>query len=87
MIISSVSNEFVNSEGARHIDEVSKALEATFISEMLKSIEPDGESSQFGGGIGEGQFKSFLTEQRASAIVGAGGFGLAEHFARSLGAK
>ncbi len=47
---------------------VSKRLEAAFLEEMLKYILPKTESSDFSGGIGEQQFKSFLVQEYASAI-------------------
>ncbi|WP_231565606.1 flagellar biosynthesis protein FlgJ [Paracoccus sanguinis] len=44
-------------------------LEATFLAEMLKIAMPDPGSRGFGGGIGETQFGSFLTEQRATEMA------------------
>lgn len=67
------------------ISELAKKLEATFVAEMLKVMQPSTEDSSFSGGIGEEQFQSFLLEQRASAIVDKGGLGLAEYFVKSLG--
>jgi flagellar protein FlgJ len=54
-----------------------KALEGSFLAEMLKSAglgkPPDG----FGGGAGEDQFSSFLVDEEAKQMVAAGGIGLA----------
>jgi Rod binding domain-containing protein len=54
------------------------ALEAQFLTEMLKSAglgeTPDG----FGGGIGEEQFASLLRDEQAGAMARHGGIGLAE---------
>ncbi len=59
------------------------AIEANFLSEMLKYASPEpgpsgeGASSGFSGGIGEDQFASFLRNERAEQLVTAGGIGLA----------
>ena len=53
-------------------------LEATFLSEMLKSAGFGTPRESFGGGIGEDQFSSFLRDEQARAMVEAGGIGLAE---------
>ena len=59
-------------------------LEATFLSEMLKSAglgeTPDG----FGGGEGEEQFASFLRDTQALAMAQTGGIGLAEALFEAL---
>jgi Rod binding domain-containing protein len=58
--------------------QAAKNLEATFLSEMLKSAGLGEVSDSFGGGIGEEQFTSFLRETQAAEMVEAGGIGLAE---------
>ncbi len=58
--------------------EAAKSLEATFLSEMLKSAGFDAAAGGFGGGIGEEQFSSFLRDAQAKEMVNAGGIGLAE---------
>lgn len=63
---------------------LSKSLEATFLSEMLKTAGLGKTSDSFGGGIGEEQFSSFLNQQRAEAMADKGGIGLAESIYRSL---
>lgn len=54
------------------------ALEANFLSEMLKSAGLGEAREAFGGGVGEEQFSSFLRQEQATAMAGAGGIGLAE---------
>lgn len=53
-------------------------LEATFLSEMLKSAGLGAARESFGGGQGEEQFASFLREAQAKEMARAGGIGLAE---------
>lgn len=59
-------------------------LESAFLSQMLDYAGADATSDEFGGGIGESQFASFLRDEQAKAMVKAGGLGLAEQFYRSL---
>ena len=42
-------------------------LEQAFLAEMLKIAMPSG-TGAFGGGIGESQFASFLTDEHAAAL-------------------
>lgn len=58
--------------------EAARKLEATFLSEMLKSAGFDAQFGAFGGGAGEDQFASFLRQAQAEDMVEAGGIGLAE---------
>lgn len=64
--------------------ETAKALEASFLSEMLKTAGLGQAREAFGGGIGEAQFTSFLTDEQARNIVDRGGIGLADAFYESL---
>lgn len=57
-------------------------LEAGFLAEMLKGMQPA--DASFAGGIGEEQFGSFLREGQARLMVERGGIGLAEQIFRSL---
>ncbi len=59
-------------------------LEATFLSEMLKSAGLGKVPDAFGGGSGEDQFASFMRAEQARAMAHAGGIGLAESLYRSL---
>ena len=59
-------------------------LEATFLSEMLKSAGLGEGRASFGGGAGEQQFSSFLRDIQAEDMVRAGGIGLAESLYAAL---
>lgn len=59
-------------------------LEASFLSEMLGHAGLDRPSTDFGGGIGEDQFSSFLRAEQAKAMVAKGGIGLAQHLFEAL---
>lgn len=62
-------------------------LEATFLSEMLKSAGLDAMEGAFGGGIGEDQFASYLRDAQANEMVKAGGIGLAESIYNAMRAR
>lgn len=68
----------------RQLREASVKIEAQFLSEMLKASGFDGQSSAFGGGVGEQQFASFLRDEQATAMAQAGGIGLAESLFQAL---
>lgn len=61
-----------------------RALEASFLSEMLGHAGMGEARDQFGGGIGEDQFASFLRQEQAKQMVAKGGIGLAERLFASL---
>lgn len=61
-----------------------KALEASFLAEMLGHAGLGAAPEGFGGGIGEEQFASFLRAEQAKAIVAKGGLGLAQQIFESL---
>ena len=61
-----------------------KALEASFLSEMLSFAGLGTNDGSFSGGIGEDQFASFLRDEQARAIVDHGGIGLAQQLFESL---
>lgn len=63
---------------------VSRALEATFLSEMLKHSGINKTSESFGGGAGEEAFASMLNQELAQSLAEKGGVGLAEHIFRSI---
>lgn len=63
---------------------LANSLEAQFLSEMLKASGVGKPRDTFGGGAGEDQFSSFLTQEYARAIVDVGGIGLSEAIYRSL---
>ncbi|MDB5666172.1 MAG: hypothetical protein JWS11_2715 [Cypionkella sp.] len=61
-----------------------KALEASFLSEMLGYAGVGKTPQEFGGGIGEDQFGSFLRDEQARQMVEKGGIGLAEQLFRGM---
>jgi peptidoglycan hydrolase FlgJ len=61
-----------------------RALEASFLSEMLGHAGFGEARDAFGGGIGEEQFASFLRQEQAKHMVAKGGIGLAEQLFRAL---
>ncbi|MEM6823956.1 MAG: rod-binding protein [Pseudomonadota bacterium] len=61
-----------------------QAIEQNFLAEMLKSAGVGETPSAFGGGVGEDQFASYLREEQASAMVEAGGIGLAEQLFQAM---
>jgi peptidoglycan hydrolase FlgJ len=67
--------------------EKAKALEASFLSEMLGHAGFGAARESFGGGIGEDQFGSFLRAEQAKAMVEKGGIGLAEHLFHAMKGK
>lgn len=64
--------------------EQARALEASFLSEMLGHAGMGAARDSFGGGIGEDQFASFLRQEQAKGMVAKGGIGLAEHLFNRL---
>jgi peptidoglycan hydrolase FlgJ len=64
--------------------QVSRDLEAAFLSVMLRETGAGAPRDSMGGGIGEEQFASFLTDIYAKKISEAGGIGLAESIFRAL---
>ncbi len=64
--------------------EKSKALEASFLAEMLKAAGLGQARESYGGGAGEDQFAGLLASEQAKAMAEAGGIGLAEMIYRSL---
>lgn len=64
--------------------QAAQEMEGNFISEMLKSAGLGKAREELGGGIGEDQFSSFLTQEYAKATVATGGIGLAEIIYRSI---
>lgn len=64
--------------------EAAVALEATFLSEMLKSAGFGENHTQFSGGVGEENFQSFLRDAQARNIAENGGIGLAQALFEAL---
>lgn len=61
-----------------------EALEASFLAELLKTTAIQSAPEGFGGGAGEEQFASLLTDERAKAFAKAGGIGLAASIFEAL---
>ena len=61
-----------------------ESLEASFLSEMMKSAGLGAMKGAFGGGAGEDQFASLMRQEQARMMVEGGGIGLAEHLVRSM---
>lgn len=83
-MIDPISHRALSPTRIQELRETAQRLEASFTTEMLKAAgmgKPMGGAS---GGIGEEQFSSFLLEQRASALVAAGGFGLTDSLLQQL---
>jgi Rod binding domain-containing protein len=66
-------------------DKAAKDFEAVFIGQMLGAmfdgVKTDG---PFGGGYGEGVFRSLMIEQYSRTIADQGGFGLADQVKREI---
>lgn len=71
-------------ERAEQLMDVAKALEAQFLSEMLKSAGVGKTPDAFGGGSGEDQFASFMRDEQAKQMTQAGGIGLAQALFESM---
>jgi Rod binding domain-containing protein len=71
--------------GTARAKNAARDFEAVFLNQMFQhmftGIDGDG---PFGGGVGVGLWRSFLTEQYAKSFAKAGGIGLANHVYRSL---
>lgn len=67
--------------------DLSRDLEAAFLSEMLKHAGLGQAPEGFGGGAGEAQFGSLLRDMQARQMVDSGGIGLAEMIYKSLEAR
>jgi Rod binding domain-containing protein len=64
--------------------QAARDIEASFLSIMLREAGVGAPRSAFGGGSGEEQFTSFLTEAYAGRIADRGGIGLAERLFQAL---
>lgn len=64
--------------------ETALKLEASFLSEMLKSAGFGMQTNSFSGSAGEDQFASFQRDAIAQHMARAGGIGLAEHFFNAM---
>lgn len=72
---------------AKAMESAAKALEASFLAEMLKSAGFGEARSDFGGGAGEAAFSDFLVDQYSKEMADSGGIGLAEVIVAALSGK
>ena len=70
--------------GREKLKEVAIALEASFLTEMLKYAGHGESRSSFGGGEGEDAFASLLVREQATLLAESGGIGLAEQIIDSM---
>ena len=84
--IASLAVAEVTSRGSSDTElaRAARDLEATFLSIMLREAGVGTPRSAFGGGQGEDQFASFLSDAFARKIAENGGIGLAENIYRAL---
>lgn len=75
MIISSITPTTTGAK--RDAQQISDGLEKAFLGEMLKYAGPKPMEGSFGGGIGEEQFSSMMTETYADALAKRLDLGLA----------
>lgn len=75
------------SESDAALMESARALEASFLAQMLKHSGLGKTPEGFGGGVGEDQFSSLMAQIRAEQMVEAGGIGLAERLFEDLKAR
>lgn len=68
----------------QQVEKAAKSLEASFLSEMLKSAGLGKMPSEMGGGAGEDHFGSFLRDEQAKILVENGGIGLTAKFIKVL---
>jgi peptidoglycan hydrolase FlgJ len=66
------------------LNRAARDLEASFLSVMLREAGLGAPRAAFGGGAGEEQFASFLTQLHAERMADSGGIGLAQTILRSL---
>ena len=66
------------------IRDVCEKMEASFLAEMLKEARLGEAPEEFGGGIGEEQFGSFMRQAQADEMAKSGGIGLAESLFQTL---
>lgn len=69
---------------AAALRQAAEALEAGFLTEMLKHAGFGEARDSFGGGMGEAQFASMLRAEHARALVAGGGIGLAQSLYEAL---
>ena len=84
MDVSAISNPSQITARNPKLLRAAQELEASFLSEILKSSGLASPSQAFGGGVGEQHFSTFLVREYASIIAENGGLGMAEAIYQSL---
>ena len=79
-----VSTPTISPSKTQDLKEAAVALEAAFLTEMLKAAGFGKAPDSFNGGAGEDQFMSFQVRAQAEAMAEAGGIGLAEALFNAL---
>ncbi len=64
--------------------QLAQEFEAVILAEFLRAAGSEGIIREFGGGIGEEQFASMLTDIHAEAMAARGGLGIAEMVLRAM---
>lgn len=82
--INSIQSGSTQDARLEQLRKVSTALEASFLTEMLKHTGLNENNSSFSGGAGEAAFSSMLNQEIADALAKKGGVGLAEQIFNSL---
>lgn len=84
--LSAVTSTPLRADAAKdqQLHAAAEALEAQFLTEMLKSAGLGEARESFGGGVGEEQFASFLRREQATEMARTGGVGLAESIFEAL---
>lgn len=74
-----------NKMSDQQIQKVAEDFEAMFLNDVLKNMfEGIKTNGLFGGGHGEDQYKSLLTEEYAKVIAKSGGVGIADHVKKEM---
>lgn len=66
------------------IDKTAREFESAFLEVMMGQMFSTVSTGTFGGGSGEGAFKSFLTDAFAKQMTAQGGVGLSKQLSREL---
>lgn len=72
-------------ERHNQLGKTAQAFESMILSQMLSTAGLNRVPDAAGGGPGEEQFASFLTEAQAKALAERGGIGIAERLIRAFG--
>ena len=77
--------EFAKTANRESVRETARDFESFFLTQMMEymfeGIETDG---PFGGGFGEGIFRSFMLQEYGKTLAEAGGFGIADSVMKQI---